>query len=242
MMRMLLLPLLMVLLGGCAAAAPANSAPSPTATTSTLPSPTPRATASLPFIAGQVPLPPGRYLVGNMPPARVSLTVPDAWDAFENWAVLKGGKDSGRMGIGFYRVHDVYGDPCHWNGLAPVSVGPTVSDLVAAMATFADRRPQTPVNVRISGYPGVMVEWSVPDDADFSSCDSGQYRSWTKSNWAETDFGIRFHQAPGQVDRNYIIDVAGVRLVIDAYYLAGTSAADIAELEQMVESIQIEAP
>jgi hypothetical protein len=237
-----LLPLFTVLvLGACASVAPPTMVPSPTAPTATS-IPTSGATASLPFIAGQVPLPAGRYLVGNMLPARVSVAVPDGFVAFQNWAVLKAGEDPNRTGIGFYRVHEVYRDPCHWNDSAPTSIGPTVDDLVAAMASFGERRPKAPVDVSVGRYPGVMVEWSVPDDADFSSCDGGEYRSWTKSDWSETDFGIRFHQASGQVDRNYIVDVDGVRLVIDAYYLAGTSAADIAELEQIVESIQIQTP
>ena len=84
--------------------------------------------------------------------------------------------------------------------------------------------------------------WSVPADADFATCDEGEYRSFITTNGLASDSGVRFHQAPGQVDRNYIVDVNGTRIVIDANYLAGTSEAELQELQQIVDSIHIERP
>ena len=41
-----------------------------------------------------------------------------------------------------------------------------------------------------------------------------------------------------QVDRLWILDVNGERLVVDAYYLLETSEEDRAELEEVVQSIR----
>ncbi len=44
----------------------------------------------------------------------------------------------------------------------------------------------------------------------------------------------------GQHDTVYIVDVDGTRQVIDTLYLPGASAADRAELDQIVASIRFE--
>lgn len=41
-------------------------------------------------------------------------------------------------------------------------------------------------------------------------------------------------------DRLWILDVDGVRLVIDAFSFPGASAADHAEIQEIVDSIRIE--
>jgi hypothetical protein len=71
--------------------------------------------------------------------------------------------------------------------------------------------------------PDRTPEWSVPidiafDEADkekalFPDCDGQTFESWTANGWN----GHRFQQAPGQVDRLWILDVNDERLVVDAY-------------------------
>jgi hypothetical protein len=60
--------------------------------------------------------------------------------------------------------------------------------------------------------------------------------SWT--GYA-TGGGYRYQQAPGRVDRLWILDVEGRRLVIDASYRAASTEQHRAELQQVVDSIQI---
>jgi len=47
----------------------------------------------------------------------------------------------------------------------------------------------------------------------------------------------RYQQAPGQVDRLWILNVEGRRLVIDANYMPGGTAQDHADLARVVDSI-----
>jgi hypothetical protein len=81
---------------------------------------------------------------------------------------------------------------------------------------------------------GKYLELSVPRRIDFDDCDEGAFESWTATGWSSD----RYQQAPGQVDRIWILDVGGERLVVDAAYLATATAKDRAELETVVESIR----
>ena len=74
--------------------------------------------------------------------------------------------------------------------------------------TNAQRGESVPTDVTIDGYAGKTIELSVPDDINFADCDDGQFQSWEG----------RTHQEPGQIDRLYILDVDGQRVVIDAHF------------------------
>ena len=52
--------------------------------------------------------------------------------------------------------------------------------------------------------------------------------------------GDREQQGSGQHDRLWILDVDGVRLVMDATLMPGTTAADRAELARVVASVHID--
>ena len=108
-----------------------------------------------------------------------------------------------------------------------------------------------PVSVSLGGYDGKYLEWSVPKDIAFSSCDKdpsdGQsyFESWTGSklwspSWDSSGTTDRYQQAPGQVDRLWILDVQGRRLVIDATYMPGSTARDRLDLQQVIDSIRFE--
>jgi len=90
------------------------------------------------------------------------------------------------------------------------------------------------------------VEWSVPSDqkssADswFDGCDVNfsflpHYVSWTDALGNE-----RYQQEPGQVDRLWVLNVNGQRLLIDATHSRFSSGADVAEQTQLVESIHFD--
>jgi hypothetical protein len=48
----------------------------------------------------------------------------------------------------------------------------------------------------------------------------------------------RYHQGPGQVDRLWILDVDGKRLVIDAFYMPEATGEEIAQINEIVDSIR----
>ena len=55
--------------------------------------------------------------------------------------------------------------------------------------------------------------------------------------WNPSGTTDRFQQGAGQVDRLWILDVEGRRLLIDATYVPGSTDQDRAQLQQVVDSI-----
>ena len=99
--------------------------------------------------------------------------------------------------------------------------------------------------IGLDGRSGTYLEWNVPtdiafeDNGDFPDCDStkdghSDFRSWTGSGWSSN----RYHQGPGQVDRLWILDVDGERLVIDAFSMPSASPEEAEELAGVVASIR----
>ena len=84
----------------------------------------------------------------------------------------------------------------------------------------------------------------VTGDADFDGCDSWpdsdlrDFVSWLST----TGDGERYQQVAGQVDRLWVLDDDGQRLVIDATYSPDTTDADRAEQVQVLESLRFGAP
>ena len=177
----------------------------------------------------------------------VELTVPDGWQSFGGWAVGRVGEDVPPVAIQFWDVAEVYGDPCAWRG-TETDPGLGVKGLVAALVAQPMREPSEPEPVTVDGAPGLYLEWSVPsdiavDDSGFAECDDdGQghldFRSWTGSGWST----VRYHQGAGQIDRVWVLDVGGQRLVVDAFSMPSATNSDIQELLDVANSIRFERP
>jgi hypothetical protein len=59
---------------------------------------------------------------------------------------------------------------------------------------------------------------------DFSTCSDSYFNSWTavSGSWN----GGRYRQGPGQVDRLWILDIDGERLVVVASFMPSTDAKE----------------
>ena len=126
--------------------------------------------------------------------------------------------------------------------------GPTVDDLAAALVDIPLRNASQPIDVTLDGYAGKLRR--VERAHGRRDGRAGQLRrlrhgdgrrhffeSWIgdPSGWG----GDRYHQGPGQVDRLWILDVDGVRFVIDAALgCLRQPAEEREELLDVVESIQ----
>ena len=160
----------------------------------------------------------------------VVITVPDGWSSF-GYGVHRYTDTPRYLAVSFWSVRDVYANGCHWLG-PKIHPGPTVDDLAAVLAARPLRNATAPVAVSLGRYHGKYLEWSVPVDISFSDCDESFFRSWTA-----TDGGDRYQQGPGQVDRLWILDIQGHRLVIDVTYMPATSPLDQVELGKVADSI-----
>jgi hypothetical protein len=174
---------------------------------------------------------------------RIQITVPEGWFNFDGWAVHKGRKPN-TVFVTFWDVDEVYPTPCKWKYKPMVDPGPGVDGLASALAMQPLRNATHPTDIVLAGVRGKYLQWSVPtditfdeahpDDALFPNCDEDTFQSWTARGWA----GDRYQQKPGQVDRIWIVDIDGERLVVDASYVRETTPSDRAELEQVVDSIR----
>ncbi len=168
------------------------------------------------------------------------VTVPEGWTSPNGWALNRG-----TVAITFWNVDKVYAHPCQWRG-ALFQPGPGVEELAAALVEVPMRSATKAVAVQIDGHNGKYLEWSVPANLPFNAtgfpdCDGDaggpyDFKSWTAKGWNST----RYHQAPGQIDRLWILDVGGQRLVIDAFSMPDTTTEEIAELKDVVQSIQFD--
>jgi hypothetical protein len=164
---------------------------------------------------------------------RIGITIPAGWFNYDGWALGKG-QIPFLVAVAFWDVARVYPTPCRWAGRPLIDPGRDVNGLASALARQPRRNAPAPADVSLAGFHGKYVELSVPNDIHFTDCDEGSFESWTASGWASD----RYQQAPGQVDRLWILDVHGRRLVVDAAYLREATARDRAELDRVVRSIR----
>ena len=228
-----------------APAVTSTPASTPTSTSSTTPAPS--------FGAGVSPLGAGPHpaqVIGTGSYPGYTVVVPEGWYDNGGRFVLKYPTvDTPRpvLGVSVWDVGTVFHDPCHWQG-QEFDPGPGVEDLVTALVAQPMRNATKPTDVTLAGYAGRYLEWSVPTDlksstwTDFDACDAGSDGHRNFQGWLGNGMGNRYEQVPGQVDRLWILDVHGQRLVVDATYSPDTTGADRDELAHVVESLRFAAP
>ena len=159
----------------------------------------------------------------------VTFTLPEGWTN-NGWGVIKGDPIYGLI---FMNVDNIYTDSCPSAPLDP-PVGPTVDDLAAAWANLPGFDATEPIDVTVDGFAGKQVEFTVPD-YDEADCTYGMFRLLREAGGG----GNYWAQAPNQHHELRILDVDGTRLVIGAGYFPDTSPQDRAELDEILNSIQI---
>jgi hypothetical protein len=171
---------------------------------------------------------------------RASLVVPAGWTRFMDFAFQKNGAGPpAGVGLGIWHVENVYIDPCKWGqGLHSPQIGPGVEDLADALSQQLGDRSPSRAPTSLDGFTGEVVEYDLPED--ISGCDLGEYRSFMIEH-SQYPGGIpRIHQGAGQREQLWIIDVRGERVVINASYFPEATSVDRAELQSVVDSIEIE--
>lgn len=183
---------------------------------------------------------------------RIGFTVPAGW-ALRDGLVYKHLDQPNEVAFSAWTVDRVYADPCHWLGSAlseldladpethgafhDAAIGSTVeSQGTGGLANQAGRNASPLISDTLGGQPALRIELSVPADLDLSTCDGGEYRSWTELNVVD---GANSHHAPGQIDIVYMVDVDGRPLVIVASHMPAASAEDLAELEVILAGMTI---
>ena len=201
------------------------------------PTPTPTPTPSSLDGANDDALAAGTYVTSPFPayPMRFTITFPAGWRAFNEFAFIP---DVGRssdapdgMAFGLFQIDGLYSDPCFAEGVSDVEVGTTVDDLAAALAEQTAYEVTRTSDVTLAGYAGKRVDLALPSDFGTSSCGHEDFVLWPGSPYA---------QGPGNLWHLWILDVDGMRVVIQSMDYAETPADQQAELQAIVDSIRIE--
>ena len=200
--------------------------------------------------SGDAPLNAGTYsfdfspLDGpGKPFPKVLITVPDGWSISGGLFVHSLVGTDRQIAVSFWNVVEVYATGCNWLSPPKIHPGPTVDQLAAVLVARPLRNATAPVAASLGGYSGKFLQWSVPADINFSDCDKDPndgvryFESWTGDGLTSSDKTDRYQQEPGQVDRLWILDVQGRRLLIDAAYWPGSTGQDRADLQRVVNSI-----
>ena len=225
-----LLFVIIVLSAGCSSAAdtPPSSAPGPTVMpTMSLPTmcrpmspptPPPVSPSATPAVARQL----SSQVVGSASNDTTypsySVEVPAGWSITGPFVIRVPPEV---MGLSVWDAIQVPTDPCRWSSTM-TTPGPTVDDLVKALVAQRTRNASTPTEATLAGYNGVYLEWSVPPDmVDGQNCDK-----WPDNGYRDfvSFLGVggseRYQQLANQIDRLWVLDVNGQRLVVDATYSA----------------------
>lgn len=218
---------------------PPTAAPSPT------PAPTPAATSLARTLPGEGPIEAGTYTIfpdGLRSNQAMTIDVPAGWNsccAAPGWIVMKSEPAFAAILVGEITNLVVYSDSCLWQS-SPMSKPVGAAAFAAALEAQPGRQATQPRAITVAGLPGVHVRLTVPDDletttqsdgdATFLDCDAGEYRS----------FDGRWHQGLSQIDDFYFVDIGPRTVVFDISSFPDTAESDLAALEAMLASIEID--
>lgn len=205
--------------------------PRPSATAA--PSPTPE------LVNGFRPLPPGRYAFDwsrvpgsdGEPGPTISITIPSGgWTSYDTFAADKnyGPSDPG-AGPSFvvWKITNRYVDGCAQDAVLSPAPGPGIDELLSALGNQPGITAGKATPVTVDGYSGKSIELTVA--VDIATCNRGFYP------WLD-----KYVQGNNERLRVYALDVDGFRLTFFLRIPERTLPADLAELEGIVDSIDIE--
>jgi len=167
-----------------------------------------------------------------------SVIVPEGWDTQDGFIATGDVDDGTHMRLGGGMVGNLFADRCQWSDTT-FDPGPTVEDLTTGFATIWGSDATTAIEVMVDGFEGKYMVLTVPADVNFSECDEKHFVGWAEAGVSDSFGPSRWYQGPGQVLKHWILDVNGVRLVIEASHFPQQSSEGLAELDRMVDSIQI---
>jgi hypothetical protein len=199
------------------------------------PTPSPSLALTGDLSTARGPLTPGTYVINDVGPFQITITVPSGWERNVIPAMVWSATDE-KASVAFFTVDDLFEDVCDeargWAG-----IGPTVEDLTQELADLPGIVIDSQADATVSGYAGTLLETSSTDP----ECADGVDPLLLTSLPGYVD---RPHpgDSDDELNRWYILDVDGERLVIQAVVPSGLPEGIRADVEGMVESVRIEVP
>lgn len=168
----------------------------------------------------------------------VSAMVPAGWTGARGTFGLQNGPCflGGYLGLEVKVVRGVYADACAWQSTAVEATTPAA--VTAALA--AQKGPETtrPTDTTVGGYPASRLELAIPAGFDLEACDDDAL-GLAHDGSADGAFARTLGQGEGMIF--YVVDVDGLAVGVSACCsLQETTPAQIAELDAIVASLQVE--
>ena len=160
--------------------------------------------------------------------------MPAGWTSLGNDLLSKDygrGTEPGAL-FAVWPISGTFENPCTDHTLVQPTPGPGIDALADALANQPGTEAGPPTALTVDGYPARLVESTVT--ADIEPCGTDGF--WL---WASPDGMPRYVQGTNELNRMFIVDVDGERLTINGRYPATTTAADRAELDAIIASIDI---
>ena len=133
----------------------------------------------------------------------------------------------GRLKVGFWNGEQILIHPNLCGRFEDFKApGPSVDNLATTLADLPGFRATVPAPVSLGGYDGLYVELVTVAP----SCPA----FWLTSR----DTGLADDAVRGHVERLWILDVEGGRIVVEASHEPGATEEQVAELTRIVESVR----
>jgi len=218
--------------------------PSPSPSASAQPSSVAAASA-FPFLPGNDALiPAGTYRLGfgdASETAQITATLGEGWRSSDGALIFLDSRKVDGVAFGAWPVDGTVIDPCTNHAArkpAPPAGVDGIDELAAQLSTQKGTRG-TATAVTIDGYAGTLVEITVASNVDINTCklEEGEGRFYI---WGTGGEGSRYVQGNEETNRVWIMNVDGTRYTFMARVPKGLTAAEYAELDSVVESIQLD--
>ncbi len=168
---------------------------------------------------------------------RVTFTMPAGWTTTEGVFIAKHRDEPGEVLLVPWVVTHVFSNACQWEEDQVVQVE-TVDEIVAALEEQTGREASRPSGVTIGGVAAQRIELTVPPDLDVATCTNGNQRYWPGPG-PDFSSGLCCNPA-GNTDVVYVLDLPTSPMVVVTRHYPGSSEADRAELESIVQSMRFE--
>ena len=169
---------------------------------------------------------------------RIAVTVPDGWTGFGDAVVptVESYAPPGGAALMFWRGGWLNSQLCGEGAPADIPTGTTVAEFVTALVDHPDLDVTSPVDVTLGGFSGKYLELRAPantttDELGPEPSGCNYYFVWEPGVYA---------QGPSALWRIWVLDVDGIRVVVRSDSFPGTTPQVQAQLQAIVDSIQIE--
>ena len=178
---------------------------------------------------------PGRWGVTAFgdPDAPVAVfDVPEGFQGRESWVWTDNQGPGEFAQLAYWTPTRVPTDPCHAK-TSSSPIGPTVDDLAAALSAQKRTTTTKPTRVTLAGHEGLYLELTTPRGIDYQACGPDGMQIWETGGSADRVLD------GSAIDRYWIVDVDGQRVVISALTSPAATSETVELITGVVETITL---